>query len=180
LPGVIVKRSLHDEVYWYKIGVAGGILENSYRREDLRIELNCTPAQIGIPDIVHLYETDTLKVISLRTAMTHVSVGGGQGHFCCKCTKECNTKTCKCFKAGIKCGSKCHKNNQLCTNKCIQVIVHDNNDEEDVEPIVQPDDEEDVVPIVQPDEPLIVDNVDLGQTNSLQLPGTTVLISIFI
>jgi hypothetical protein len=168
LPGVIVKRSLHDEVYWYKIGVAGGILENSYRREDLRIELNCTPAQIGIPDIVQQYETDTLKVISLRTAMTHVSVGGGQGHFCCKCTKECNTKTCKCFKAGIKCGSKCHKNNQLCTNKCIQVIVHHNNDEEVV------------VPIVQPAEPLIVDNVDLGHTDSLRLPGTTVFISIFI
>ena len=63
LPGVIVKRSLHDEVYWYKIGVAGGILENSYRRADLRIELNCTPAQIGIPDIVQMLLQNSESVL---------------------------------------------------------------------------------------------------------------------
>ena len=129
MPGVIVKRSLHDDEYWYKIAVVGGLLAVSYRRADLEIELNISPVQIGLPDIVHTYETETLKEISLRTAMANVSVGGGQGHFCCKCTLACNKGTCKCFKAGLKCGSRCHKNNQMCTNKCIEVVMQGDNEE---------------------------------------------------
>ena len=124
LPGLIVKRSIHEDEHFYRIAVVGGVLENAYKRRDLNIELNVPATAYGLQDMVEKYEGNTLKKISLRTALSNLRIGGGQGHFRCSCHGTCQKTNCKCFKAGYKCNSYCHKKSQACLNKCIVVDVN--------------------------------------------------------
>ena len=46
--------------------------------------------------------------LSVRSAVSKLSVGHGQGFLRCNCTGDCKTKRCSCRKAEISCNSRCH------------------------------------------------------------------------
>ena len=86
--GVIVDR---DEMDLYRIAVKAGILQGKYSRN-----------QFDLCDINLLGENDVSpeKEISLRSAVQHESLCGGQGFLRCNCcgTNKCQTNRSKCFK----------------------------------------------------------------------------------
>ena len=59
-------------------------------------------------------------VVSVRQAITAISIAGGQGMKKCNCkTGKCNGGRCGCNSEGRKCNSKCHggQANPNCTRK---------------------------------------------------------------
>jgi hypothetical protein len=57
------------------------------------------------------------KELSVRSTITAISIGSGQGVVKCNCTAKCITMSCKCKKSGLLCNSKCHGGNSKCENK---------------------------------------------------------------
>ena len=132
---------------FYKIGVCyekrGAVLENSYLRADLEIELQIAPEAYGLQDIGTYFET--LPKIGIRAAIAAFSITGGQVGHKCNCKTACQKDSCKCFKAGKKCTSSCHKKSTCCLNQdqpkgaiCLPArdSVDDDLDEEDEEVVV--------------------------------------------
>lgn len=58
-----------------------------------------------------------LKAVTVREAVTQLSLGHGQGFIKCACKGQCKQASrCSCRAAGIACGSKCHGKEYLCSN----------------------------------------------------------------
>ena len=55
-------------------------------------------------------KTDDDVTLSLREAVSKLSIGTGQGYVKCGCTNnaKCSTQRCSCRQAKIACSSKCH------------------------------------------------------------------------
>ena len=64
-------------------------------------------------EITHKEDT----MVSVRKAVSELSLGGGQGMVKCNCTAGCKNKRCSCRQNGILCNSRCHGGNTLCVNK---------------------------------------------------------------
>lgn len=108
--------SEHDDRYWYKVGVVGGILQKAYLREDLQYAPQMNASTYNLENIGS-GNWESLPKISLRQGVKNISLTGGQGRLKCSCTKTtCQTKQCACFKAKVKCNSRCHPKNANCCN----------------------------------------------------------------
>jgi hypothetical protein len=89
----------------YKLGCHAGVLDSHYSRNQFSPTLE---------NFITLDKVPLDKMVSLRTAAKELSMGSGQGFFCCTCTGKCVNKRCKCYKAERKCNSRCH-NRRTCT-----------------------------------------------------------------
>ena len=95
LPGVVVEVNVHDETNFYKVGVLGGVLKDSYQRGDLTHEPDIEPAAYGLEDVAATWKT--AKRISVREAVAKISLTGGQGFLKCACTTACQSQRCTCL-----------------------------------------------------------------------------------
>ena len=95
------------------------MLENSYLRVDLVVELGISPAIYGLERIIESFES--LPKIGIHAAIAAFSITGGQFGYFCKCKSNCQKDSCKCFKAGRKCTSRCHKESTTCLNHDMQI-----------------------------------------------------------
>lgn len=91
----------------YRIGTSVGTLKNWYPRTEFQISQ------------IKLTEKISNDSISLREAVTKLSLFGGQGFKKCSCKasqKQCQTAKCSCFKSKLLCNSRCHSS-LTCANK---------------------------------------------------------------
>ena len=101
-----------DELF--KLGCKVGVLNdyfaiNSFDKTDLINDFN-------INDIPIDKKTKSHLLLSVREAITKLSVGHGQGYIKCSCTGDCKTLRCSCRSASLKCSSKCHGKSFKCSN----------------------------------------------------------------
>lgn len=90
----------------YRLASEVGILNNLFHRNAFMVG----SVNIDYPTM------NTLKTVSIREAVTALSLGTGQGVIRCDCTQTCQRK-CTCKKYNLKCKSRCHKANGQCQNK---------------------------------------------------------------
>lgn len=96
--------------YVYQLGTAAGIIKSWFNRIDFRK---------ADSSFIKLHEVEKTKFISVREAVSSVSLFGGQGYSKCYCQPskmQCRNNRCLCFKSQTKCGSRCHKSGP-CANK---------------------------------------------------------------
>ncbi|KAK9717495.1 CENP-B N-terminal DNA-binding domain [Popillia japonica] len=97
----------------FQLGSSVGKIKGWYNRADI-VAADCQFLNVeNVPD----------KYISVREAISGVSLRDGQGYFKCSCKpskKQCQTNRCVCFKKKIKClikcNSRCHTS-ATCLNK---------------------------------------------------------------
>ena len=84
----------------------GGVLKSCYPRETLFVEANKAPETYDLQGLADTWQR--LPQASVRKALKHTSLTGGQGCAKCGCKGECKKSSCVCFKAGALCSSRCH------------------------------------------------------------------------
>ena len=126
------------EIRYYKVGVVGGTLKDSYTRPDLIYESNLVPNDYDLENVLEQWRN--LPKISVHQAIANISQTGGQGYLKCSCTTACRTLKCTCcFKANRKCNSRCHKKNGRCLNhdECEVISENDFNTSDDDEDVYE-------------------------------------------
>ena len=104
LVAVVKEVTVHGK---YKVGTKSGLLKGSLARNALeKCKQNVFVSTGDVPD----------TVLSLRETVAVQSIGSGQGHVRCKCTRGCADGRCSCRKANRLCNSYCHSK-QTCKNK---------------------------------------------------------------
>lgn len=94
----------------YQIGTPAGVIKNWCSREELK-QVEAIKFEIS--------QVPRDKLVSVREAVSGVSLFEGQGFVKCNCQaskNQCATKRCSCFKNQRKCSSKCHQPIS-CSNK---------------------------------------------------------------
>ena len=90
----------------YELACEAGVLETLFAR-------NCF--DLAGSDLNLNVRLDTK--LSVRSAVSSISIGGGQGMVKCNCTSSCATNRCGCKRGNFLCNSRCHGGNSGCKNK---------------------------------------------------------------
>ena len=106
----IILERIPDSIQ-FRLGYKAGKLDQTYPFNVLTKTELVTPFNIDdVPD----------KVVSVRQAVSTISIAGGQGFKMCRCVDgKCNGGRCGCHRDNRKCNSKCHGGNANpnCTRK---------------------------------------------------------------
>jgi hypothetical protein len=90
----------------FRLGCKAGVLDQTYPFNVLtKTDLVTTFDEAEIPK----NSEGDFAIVSVRQAITAISIAGGQGMKKCNCrTGKCNGGRCGCNSEGRKCNSKCH------------------------------------------------------------------------
>ena len=111
IPGLICEATEHDQ---YRIVCAAGVLKSTLYRGAFFVDAWKTPAVYGLQDALTNWQQK--KRVSVREALAHISMVGGQGHVHCGCKTKCDNNRCSCKKEGLLCNSRCHPSSTCCAN----------------------------------------------------------------
>jgi hypothetical protein len=110
-PRNVLAVVINKDELGYKLGTKSGTLRGLYTRNQFELS-NSKFLDIG--------SINNENELSLRQAVSSVSLCDGQGFTQCGCcttgNTRCNTKRCLCKKSGLLCNSRCHSN-ITCSNK---------------------------------------------------------------
>ena len=110
-PRNILAVVINKDELGYKLGTKSGTLRGLYTRNQFELS-NSKFLDIG--------SINNENELSLRQAVSSVSLCDGQGFTQCGCcttgNTRCNTKRCLCKKSVLLCNSRCHPN-ITCSNK---------------------------------------------------------------
>ena len=104
--GLVMEHDLDTDLY--RVAVKAGVLKERYSRN----QFDCCPERLLTED-----DVNQDKSVSLREAVNHQSLCGGQGFQKCSCASmQCKTNRCACYKTKLLCNSRCH-GSLKCKNK---------------------------------------------------------------
>ena len=97
----------------FKLGTQVGVLDKYFAYNAFfKTKLECSFKKEEIPKVVDKKgnKTDDDVTLSLREAVSKLSIGTGQGYVKCGCTNnaKCSTQRCSCKQAKIACSFKSH------------------------------------------------------------------------